>query len=373
MFNKVRVLSWIPLTFFLHFILGNKPPILPIKSRIIVLRFCIKYEDRSMYFMQYTINKVASLAGVTTKALRHYEKVGLLIPATRSQSGYRLYSDKDIETLQQILFFRELGFPLQQIIAILKDPSFDLVKALEFQLDIMERSANKYARLAELIYKTLENSTGQTKMESSEYFKGLGNEHMAVLVCNMQNDHVTGSLCCNRASSIIPTGSLCCNRASSIIPNIQNLLATARKTKGGKRVYIIYICDSHIKGIDDTELSIWGDHAIAGTKGVEIIDELKPQQEDFVIYKKHYSSFFQTNLRVILNKLNVGTLIITGIHLNLCILQTVEDAYNWGYRIILPNDCASAFTQEDYHFGLKQIKKAYNAEIMNSKKVSELF
>lgn len=65
--------------------------------------------------MEYTINKIARLAGVTLRTLRYYDKIGLLTPSARTDAGYRLYSDEDVERLQQILFFRELDFPLAKI------------------------------------------------------------------------------------------------------------------------------------------------------------------------------------------------------------------------------------------------------------------
>lgn len=80
--------------------------------------------------MGYTINKIAQLAGVTLRTLRYYDKIGLLTPSTRTDAGYRLYSDEDVERLQQVLFFRELDFPLAKIEEILNNPAFDRKEAL---------------------------------------------------------------------------------------------------------------------------------------------------------------------------------------------------------------------------------------------------
>lgn len=69
--------------------------------------------------LSYTVGEVARLAHVTVRMLHHYDEIGLLVPGERSQAGYRVYSDADLERLQQILFYRELGFPLEEVGSIL--------------------------------------------------------------------------------------------------------------------------------------------------------------------------------------------------------------------------------------------------------------
>ncbi|HBC91606.1 MAG TPA: MerR family transcriptional regulator, partial [Pelotomaculum sp.] len=73
--------------------------------------------------MGYTVKQIAQLAGVTLRTLRYYDKIGLLTPSTRTEAGYRIYSLEDVEKLQQILFFRELDFPLSRILEILDNPA----------------------------------------------------------------------------------------------------------------------------------------------------------------------------------------------------------------------------------------------------------
>ncbi|MEV4437904.1 MerR family transcriptional regulator, partial [Streptomyces sp. NPDC049577] len=72
--------------------------------------------------MSYSVGQVAAFAGVTVRTLHHYDKAGLLSPGERSHAGYRLYGDADLARLQQILFYRELGFSLDEIASILADP-----------------------------------------------------------------------------------------------------------------------------------------------------------------------------------------------------------------------------------------------------------
>jgi DNA-binding transcriptional MerR regulator len=87
--------------------------------------------------MAFTVSQVARLSGVSVRALHHYDEIGLLQPSGRSAAGYRLYDHGDLERLQQILFFRELEFPLPEIQRILGDPNFDLRGALQLQRQML--------------------------------------------------------------------------------------------------------------------------------------------------------------------------------------------------------------------------------------------
>ena len=117
----------------------------------------------------------------------------------------------------------------------------------------------------------------------------------AILVVDMLNDFVTGALKCDRGLAIVP--------------KTAQLLDGARK--GG--VPVVFCNDAHIKGIDH-ELKLWGDHAIVGTKGAEVIPELKLCQTDYVVPKRRYSGFFHTDLDLLLKELGVDTVIMTGLH-----------------------------------------------------------
>ena len=84
-----------------------------------------------------TIHEVSQLAGISIRTLQYYDTIGLLRPSARSDSGYRLYSDADLEKLQQILLFRELEFPLREIKEIMESPDYDRSKALEQQIQLL--------------------------------------------------------------------------------------------------------------------------------------------------------------------------------------------------------------------------------------------
>jgi len=95
-----------------------------------------------------TVKQVSELTGVSIRTLRYYDRIGLLSPSDRTVAGYRLYDDTALERLQQILLFRELEFPLSDIIRILSSPAFDRQKALSQQIELLEL---KRQRLGELI------------------------------------------------------------------------------------------------------------------------------------------------------------------------------------------------------------------------------
>jgi len=128
--------------------------------------------------MEYTINKIAKLAGVTLRTLRYYDKIGLLKPSARTDAGYRLYSEADLEQLQQILFFRELDFPLAKIEEILNNPSFQRNEALRMQVDFLEKKAERYLKLSQLAKDTLLSLEGGNKMKNEDLFKGFDYDQM---------------------------------------------------------------------------------------------------------------------------------------------------------------------------------------------------
>lgn len=128
--------------------------------------------------MAETINKIAQAAGVTLRTLRYYDKIGLLKPSARTDAGYRLYSDEDVERLQQILFFRELDFPLAKIAEILSNPAFDRKEALRMQADFLEKRAERYLKLSQLAKETLQNLEGGTKMANEDLFSAFDYDKM---------------------------------------------------------------------------------------------------------------------------------------------------------------------------------------------------
>ena len=106
--------------------------------------------------MGYTVGEVAKVAGVTVRTLHHYEKIGLLAQARRSPSGYRVYDDTDLERLQQILFYRELGFSLDHIAAALASPK-DAVEHLAYQHSLVLERIQDLRGLVAAIERAMED------------------------------------------------------------------------------------------------------------------------------------------------------------------------------------------------------------------------
>ena len=97
-----------------------------------------------------TVNEVSKLTGVSIRTLQYYDKIGLLHPAEYTEAGYRLYDDAALETLQQILLFRELEFPLKDIKKIVGSPDFDRSKALEQQIELLTLKKEHLENLIDL-------------------------------------------------------------------------------------------------------------------------------------------------------------------------------------------------------------------------------
>jgi nicotinamidase-related amidase len=170
-----------------------------------------------------------------------------------------------------------------------------------------------------------------------------------LIVVDMINDFIIGKL-----------GS---DRARKIVPNIAALLKKARKLG----IPVIYLRDAHES--TDKELGIWGEHAMKGTQGSEIIPELKPEKNDIVIEKKWYSGFVDTRLPEILKKMGVDTLVFTGVSTDICVQNNVASAYFSGYRTIVPPDCTASIDEESYELSLKYMKNIFGTEITTSDKV----
>jgi DNA-binding transcriptional MerR regulator len=122
----------------------------------------------------YKVGEVARLAHVSVRSLHHYHEIGLLVPSGRSEGGYRLYTPEDLERLQQVLFYKELGFGLGEIRALVADPAFDRREALAGQRDLLARRARRLGAMLRLIDKTLAAMEGGIQMRQDEMFEVFG-------------------------------------------------------------------------------------------------------------------------------------------------------------------------------------------------------
>jgi DNA-binding transcriptional MerR regulator len=131
----------------------------------------------------YTVQQLARMAKVSVRTLHYYDHVGLLEPSARTAAGYRLYGEADLLRLQQILFFRELDFPLTEIQAILDQPEFNQVKALRDHRLLLQQEADRLGRLLKTIEKTIsrlteDNMTMTPSMTDEELYEGFTPEQI---------------------------------------------------------------------------------------------------------------------------------------------------------------------------------------------------
>ena len=122
--------------------------------------------------MAYTVKKLSELSGVTIRTLHFYEEIGLLKPAYHGSNGYRYYEEKELLQLQQILFFKELGFSLKQIQKVLGRDDFDQLSALYTHRKSLNREWEKIGLLLKTIDKTIKHLKGKKKMKDKEIFDG---------------------------------------------------------------------------------------------------------------------------------------------------------------------------------------------------------
>jgi len=179
----------------------------------------------------------------------------------------------------------------------------------------------------------------------------------AVVVVDMLNDFVYGKIKCERAIPMIPrTGEI----------------ADEARSAG---IAVLYANDSHMRR--DFEIYRWGEHAMRGTKGARVINELRPRKRDVQIPKTTYSSFFNTRLERELKRTHDGkganTLILSGLHTDCCVRHTCADAFFRGYETTVAEDAVNSFTELQYKTGLQYVKFWYLADILPTKKIVKLF
>lgn len=126
--------------------------------------------------MEYTVKELAELSGVTPRTLRWYDKLGLLKPGRTTGAGYRLYGPAEVDRLQQILFYRELGLPLGEIRDILDAPDFDRRGALQSHLLALRKRREQLDALIGTVERTLLDEKGEIEMSDKEKFEGFKRE-----------------------------------------------------------------------------------------------------------------------------------------------------------------------------------------------------
>ena len=145
-----------------------------------------------------------------------------------------------------------------------------------------------------------------------------------------------------------------------IIPCIQDKMRNARE----QSIPVIYICDAHDKNDQEFTRMGWPPHALAGSKGAQVVDPLKPATSDTIILKKSYSGFFNTDLEKVLRENEVAELLVTGCTTNICVLYTVADAVQRGYDVSVLKDCVAGLDKRDHEFALRQMQNVLGAHVL---------
>jgi nicotinamidase-related amidase len=171
----------------------------------------------------------------------------------------------------------------------------------------------------------------------------------ALLVIDMLNDFV-------RKDGALP------------VPFAEELIEPIKKTIErfrSRKLPVIYVCDSHMP--DDEEFKVWGEHAVKGSYGARVVEELSPENSDVIIYKRRFSGFFGTDLDLTLKEKGIEEVVLTGVLTNICVLYTGSDAYQLGYRVTVLKDCVGAADSSMHEFALRQLKEVVGAEVIGSK------
>jgi DNA-binding transcriptional MerR regulator len=124
--------------------------------------------------VKYTVGEVARIAKTSVRTLHHYDSLGLIQPSERTEAGYRIYVDSDLERLQQVLLFRELGLSLEGIGQIVNDPRFDPLEALVSQRELVAEKARRTEQLLALLDKTILAMERGIPMSTEEMFEVFG-------------------------------------------------------------------------------------------------------------------------------------------------------------------------------------------------------
>ncbi|MEN1887021.1 MerR family transcriptional regulator [Streptomyces mirabilis] len=124
--------------------------------------------------MGYSVGQVAGFAGVTVRTLHHYDGIGLLVPSERNHAGHRRYSDADLDRLQQILFYRELSFPLDEVAALLDDPEADPRAHLRRRHELLTARIEKLQKMAAAVEHAMEARTMGINLTPEERFEVFG-------------------------------------------------------------------------------------------------------------------------------------------------------------------------------------------------------
>jgi nicotinamidase-related amidase len=182
-------------------------------------------------------------------------------------------------------------------------------------------------------------------------------KNVAVLIIDLNHDFIMHN---------IPFDA---TRIKSKIPTIKDFLNKARNLG----MHLVYVTDAHRP--NDWEFTVLKPHAIDGTEGAEIIEDIKPDHNDYVVKKRRFSGFYGTDLDLYLRELGVNTVVLVGGPTHVSIRYTAVDSYQLRYRTYVLTDCTDSQTQELYEsaledmFFVKKISSKGFLKILSTKRV----
>ena len=145
-----------------------------------------------------------------------------------------------------------------------------------------------------------------------------------------------------------------------IIPNLSSLLSAARQSN----IPIIFANDSFMPN-DFIFRGKVKPHALRGTRGVEVIEELRPQPEDIILEKRRFSAFFKTDLDITLRSLGIDTIVVTGITTECCVLTTLLDGMANDFKVILIEDCCASSLKDNHDAIIKIFRNSTIQPLLN--------
>jgi len=144
-----------------------------------------------------------------------------------------------------------------------------------------------------------------------------------------------------------------------IIPNVKKELERAR-AEGNP---VIYVCDTHKPNDKEFSKFGWPSHAVKGTKGAKVVDELKPLKKDIIVPKTTYSGFYRTQLEKILKKLRINSLMLTGCVTHICVMFTASDAVLRDYKVTVVENAVAGLSREDHDAAIRIMKDVLGVKI----------
>lgn len=159
--------------------------------------------------------------------------------------------------------------------------------------------------------------------------------------------------------------------SNEVLPVLADMVANSVaivKAARAAGVPVIFADDAHVPGLD-RELELWGNHGIAGTEDAKPAAAFEVGEGDYVIPKRRYDAFFQTDLDLTLRELGVDTLIVVGADTNICVLQTLAGAYFRAYKTIVAADATATFLIGTQEYGLEYFSRCYDSRVVDTARV----